>query len=98
MHPERLGISSEPVAAKNGLIQYLHHLEKPDSGIKHLQIGGPMGLEKPDWQRLCEAAANEEDPKKLAELMTKISRGIKEKEDRLRQQYQPLRQAPTLGD
>ena len=57
-----------------------------------------MGLEKPDWQRLCEAAANEEDPKKLAELMTKISRGIKEKEDRLRQQYQPLRQAPTLGD
>jgi hypothetical protein len=47
---------------------------------------------------LCEAAANEEDPKKLPELMTKISRGIKEKEDRLRQQYQPLRQAPTLGD
>ena len=67
-------------------------------GIKHNEYGGPMGLEKPDWQRLCEAAANEEDPKKLPELMTKISRGIKEKEDRLRQQYQPLRQAPTLGD
>jgi hypothetical protein len=57
-----------------------------------------MGLEKPDWQRLCEAAANEEDPQKLAELMSKISRDIKEKETRLMQQYQLLRQAPTLGD
>ena len=57
-----------------------------------------MGREKPDWQRLCEAAANEEDPKRLAELMTRISRDIKEKEERLRQQYQLLRSAPTLGD
>ena len=57
-----------------------------------------MGREKPDWQRLCEAAANEEDPKKLAELMTKISRDIKEKETRLMQQYQLLPQAPTSGD
>ena len=57
-----------------------------------------MGREKPDWQRLCEAAADEEDPKKLAELMTKISRDIKEKETRLMQQCQLLRQAPTLGD
>ena len=47
-----------------------------------------MGLEKPDWQRLCEAAANEEDLKRLAEFMTRISRDIKEKEERLRQQYQ----------
>ena len=57
-----------------------------------------MGREKPDWQRLCEAAADEEDPKKLAELMTTISRDIKEKETRLMQQCQLLRQAPTLGD
>jgi hypothetical protein len=57
-----------------------------------------MGPEKPDWQRLCEAAANEDDPKKLAELMTKTSRDIQEKEERLRQQYQLLRPAPTLGD
>jgi len=57
-----------------------------------------MGREKPDWQRLCEAAANEEDLKRLAELMTRISRDIKEKEERLRQQYQRLRSAPTLGD
>ena len=57
-----------------------------------------MGREKPDWQRLCEAAANEEDPHKLAELMSKISRDIKEKETRLMQQCQLLRQAPTLGD
>ena len=57
-----------------------------------------MGREKPDWQRLCEAAANEEDPEKLAELMTKISRDIKEKETRLMQQYQLLPQAPTSGD
>ena len=58
-----------------------------------------MRPEKPDWQRLCEAAANEDDPKKLTELMTKISRDIKEKESRLRQPYQPLLgHAPTLGD
>jgi hypothetical protein len=57
-----------------------------------------MEPEKPDWQRLCEAAATEEDPQKLAELMTKISRDIKEKETRLRQQHPLLRQAPTLGD
>ena len=57
-----------------------------------------MGREKPDWQRLCEAAADEEDPKKLAELMTTISRDIKEKETRLMQQYQLLPQAPTSGD
>lgn len=50
-----------------------------------------MGPEKPDWQRLCEAAANEENPEKLTELMTKISRDIKEKEDRLRQQFQSRR-------
>ena len=57
-----------------------------------------MAPEKPDWQRLCEAAANEEDPKKLAELIGQISRDIKEKEARLMQQYQPLRQVPSLGD
>ena len=49
-----------------------------------------MRPEKPDWQRLCEDAANEDDPKKLTELMTKISRDIKEKEARLRQPYQPF--------
>jgi hypothetical protein len=62
------------------------------------QIGEFMRPEKPSWQRLCETAANEDDPKKLAELMTTISRDIKEKEARLRQQYQQLRQASTLGD
>ena len=25
-----------------------------------------MGLEKPDWQRLCEAAAIEEDPQEIS--------------------------------
>ena len=57
-----------------------------------------MELEKPDWQRLCEAAANEDDPNKLMELIGKISRDLREKEERLRQQYQPLRQAPSLGN
>jgi len=69
-----------------------------DFRISEGDCGEPMGREKPDWQRLCEAAANEEDPKRLAELMTRISRDIKEKEERLRQQYQLLRSAPTLGD
>jgi hypothetical protein len=51
-----------------------------------------MEPEKPDWQRLCAAAANEKDPKKLIELIGKISQDLREKEERLRQQYQPLRQ------
>jgi hypothetical protein len=57
-----------------------------------------MGLEKPDWQQLCEAAANEEDPTKLMELISKISRDLRQKEDRLRQQQQPLRQAPSQAN
>jgi hypothetical protein len=67
-------------------------------GIKQNESGGPMDPEKPDWQRLCEAAANEEDPTKLMELISKISRDLRQKEDRLRQQQQPLRPAPSLGD
>ena len=57
-----------------------------------------MEPEKPDWQRLCEAAANEDDPNKLMELIGKISRDLREKEERLRQQYQPLRQAPSQAN
>ena len=40
-----------------------------------------MGREKPDWQRLCEAAANEEDPKRLAELMTESVETSKKKKN-----------------
>jgi hypothetical protein len=66
-------------------------------GIKGID-GGPMDTEKPDWQRLCAAAADEEDPQKLTELIVEIKRDLKNKEERLRQQHQPLREAASLGD
>jgi hypothetical protein len=63
-----------------------------------IQRGGPMDTEKPDWQRLCAAAANEEDPQKLTELIAEMNRDLLRKEERLRQQHQALREAPSLGD
>jgi len=50
-----------------------------------------MGTEKPTWQELCQAAASEEDPQKLMELISEINRELQMKENRLRQ-HQPLRQ------
>jgi hypothetical protein len=52
-----------------------------------------MDTEKPTWQQLCQAAATEEDPQKLMKLIAEINRDLQMKEDRLRQQYQPL---PTV--
>jgi hypothetical protein len=53
-----------------------------------------MDTEKSTWQDMCRAAANEEDPTKLMKLIAEINRDLMKKEERLRQQYQPLRQAP----
>ena len=55
-----------------------------------------MKPEKPTWQELCQAAANEEDPQKLMKLIAEINRDLQTKEDRLRQ-HQPVRQ-PLLAE
>ena len=57
-----------------------------------------MESEKPTWQELCAAAAKEENPQKLMELIAEINRDLQVKEERLRQQYQPMRQAPSSAD
>jgi hypothetical protein len=44
-----------------------------------------MEPEKPDWQRLCAAAANEQDPERLMKLIAEINRDLLKKEERLRQ-------------
>jgi len=36
-----------------------------------------------DWRKLCQAAANEEDPKRLCELVAEIERTLQDKQDRL---------------
>jgi hypothetical protein len=42
------------------------------------------GKEKERWQELSELAANEQDPKKLLELVQEINRLMEAKERRLR--------------
>jgi hypothetical protein len=42
------------------------------------------GETKRHWTELCELAANEQDPKKLLELVAEINRLLEEKEERLR--------------
>ncbi len=42
------------------------------------------GEAKRHWTELCEQAANEQDPKKLMELIAEITRLLDEKETRLR--------------
>jgi hypothetical protein len=41
------------------------------------------GEAKRHWTELCELAANEQDPKKLLELVAEINRLLEEKEARL---------------
>jgi hypothetical protein len=43
------------------------------------------GEKKEHWMRLCEQAANEQDPKRLMELVHEINRLLEEKENRLKQ-------------
>ena len=42
------------------------------------------GETKKHWTELCELAANEQDPKKLLELVAEINRLLGAKEERLR--------------
>jgi hypothetical protein len=41
------------------------------------------------WMKLCEQAANEQDPEKLMELVTEINRLLEEKEQRLKRNPDP---------
>jgi len=41
------------------------------------------------WMKLCEQAANEQDPGKLMELVTEINRLLEEKEQRLKSNTAP---------
>jgi hypothetical protein len=42
------------------------------------------GQKKEEWLRLCEEAANEQDPVKLMKLIAEIDRMLAEKEQRLK--------------
>ena len=44
------------------------------------------GEKREQWMRLCEQAANEQDPQRLLELVREINRLLEEKEQRLRQE------------
>jgi hypothetical protein len=44
------------------------------------------GERREQWMRLCEQAANEQDPQKLIELVREINRLLEEKEQRLKQE------------
>ncbi len=44
------------------------------------------GEKREHWMRLCEQAANEQDPEKLLELVREINRLLEEKEQRLKQE------------
>ncbi len=44
------------------------------------------GEKREQWMRLCEQAANEQDPQKLLDLVREINRLLEEKEQRLRQE------------
>jgi hypothetical protein len=38
------------------------------------------------WEKLCQLAANEQDPERLLKLVSEINRLLSEKEQRLKQQ------------
>ena len=44
------------------------------------------GERREEWQRLCQLAADEQDPAKLMQLIERINRLLQEKEDRLQRQ------------
>jgi len=53
------------------------------------------GDAKERWQRLCEQAVVEQDPERLIELTSEITRLLEEKEKRLRSQKESK---PTAGE
>jgi hypothetical protein len=47
------------------------------------------------WMKLCEQAANEQDPGKLMELVAEINRLLEEKEQRLKSNIAPKSDGET---
>ena len=43
-----------------------------------------MGQKKEEWMKLCERAANEQDPAMLMELVAEIDRLLEERQNRLK--------------
>ena len=63
-------------------------------GIQLIQVLTTMKGETAErWYKLCEQAANEQDPQKLMELIHEIDRLLAEKEERLVRQQQPGKEA-----
>jgi hypothetical protein len=46
------------------------------------------GEKRQEWERLCQLAADEQDPDKLMQLIGRIDQLLEEKEHRLKQQRQ----------
>jgi hypothetical protein len=57
-----------------------------------------IGEKKEQWMELCEKAAIEQDDQKFYELISEISRLLKEKEDRFKGQPAPSRSSLLLQD
>ena len=51
---------------------------------QHFEGCSVKGEQKEYWMKLCERAANEQDPQKLMELVREITRLLEEKETRLK--------------
>jgi hypothetical protein len=51
------------------------------------QCDKKRAMKESHWMELCQQASVEEDPEKLMELITEISRLLDEKETRLRQAH-----------
>lgn len=56
-----------------------------------------QGQTKEHWRKLCEQAAEEQDPKRLMELVYEINRLLGEKEARLEQRNAPSQNAASNG-
>jgi hypothetical protein len=52
------------------------------------------GEKKEQWMRLCEQAANEQNPDKLIQLVHEINRLLEEKENRLKRESTPAQRGP----
>jgi hypothetical protein len=52
------------------------------------------GEKKEQWMRLCEQAANEQNPDKLIQLVHEINRLLEEKENRLKRESTSTQRGP----
>lgn len=64
------------------------------STMLNLRYSPMRGDARERWQRLCEQAVVEQDPERLIELTSEITRLLEEKEKRLRSQKESK---PTAG-